>query len=378
MRLVVLRRSTFLFFALLLAGPLAAQDQGVQFHGQVDFDWSNFGNDDLPGLNNFDKGNELRRTRLILEGHGWQRVDFRLAVDFDLDSEEAELNNLWLQLTDLLAIGRFRVGYFREPFGLERNTPSRRLTFMERSPAAALTPNRNFGLTVANSLAEESVFWTAGVFRESDVSPGHPDRVLQNATHVTGRLTYVPWLADGGRRLVHLGASISQRGTHQGTANFSEAMPLHLSPDFVDSGDLASDRLTMLGFEAATVLGPWSVQGEWLQTSIDLKGGGSATLPGFYMQASYFLTGESRGYKASRAHFGWPELQEGSAWEIATRYAQIDFNSGAVQGGELATSSLGLNWYYSDSVKAQLDYEHARLQDVGTVHGLAMRLEFIW
>jgi phosphate-selective porin len=71
-------------------------------------------------------------------------------------------------------------------------------------------------------------------------------------------------------------------------------------------------------------------------------------------------------------------LQEGSAWEIATRYAQIDFNSGAVQGGELATSSLGLNWYYSDSVKAQLDYEHARLQDVGTVHGLAMRLEFIW
>lgn len=396
MRPIVLRRSTILLFSLLLASPLAAQELEVQFHGQIDLDWSGLGDDDLLGASGFDDGAELRRTRLILEGSGWQRVDFRLAVDFDLDAEEAELNNLWVQLTDLPAFGRLRVGYFREPFGLERNTPSRRLTFMERSPAAALTPNRNFGLVIANTLGAESLHWTAGVFRESDVSPGHADRILKNATHVTGRLTYVPWLEDDGRRLLHVGASVSRRGTHEGAVNFAEAMPLHLSPDFVDTGDLASDALTMLGLEAATVLGPWSLQGEWLQTSVDLDGGSRATLPGFYVQASYFLTGESRSYKASRAHFGWPlvrnplQLPSASleaahsglrgfgAWEIATRYAQIDFNSGVVHGGELATTSLGLNWYCNDFVKAQLDYELARLADVGTVHGVAMRLEFIW
>lgn len=378
MRAIVLRRSTILLFTLLLASSLAAQELEVQFHGQVDLDWSNFGNDDLPGATGFANGIELRRTRLILEGSGWQRLDFRLAVDFDLDNEEAELNNLWLQLTDLPAIGRFRVGYFREPFGLERNTPSRRLTFLERSPAAALTPNRNFGVIVANTLAEQSLFWTAGVFRESDVSPGHAERVLQNATHLTGRLTFVPWLEGDGRRLLQLGASVSQRGTHQGTVKFAEAMPLHQSQNLVDTGDLASDHLTMFGLEAVTVLGPWSLQGEWLQTSIDITGASRATLPGFYVQGSYFLTGQSRGYKASRSHLGWPELDGGSAWEIATRYAEIDFNSGTARGGALASSSLALNWYYNDSVKAQLDYELAHVDNAGTVHGLAMRLEFLW
>jgi phosphate-selective porin OprO/OprP len=155
-------------------------------------------------------------------------------------------------------------------------------------------------------------------------------------------------------------------------------MPLHLSQDLVDTGALATGAFTMFGLEAATVFGPWSLQGEWLRTSVDLRGSGRATLPGFYVQGSFFLTGESRSYQASRAHFSWPELGETGAWEIAARYAQTDFNSGAVRGGELATTSLGLNWYFSDSVKAQLDYELARLADVGTAHGLAVRLEFIW
>ncbi len=367
-------------FALAITGPLVGQGGELEFHGQVDLDWNSFAGDDVPGADGNVHGAELRRTRFIVEGHPWQRVDFRVAVDLDAEESEAWMNNLWLQVTELPALGRLRIGYFREPFGLERNTPSRRATFLERSPAAALTPNRNFGVAMSNSLGSEDLRLSAGIFRASDVRPNRAGSVMQDATHFTGRLTYAPWQEDNWRRLLHLGASFSRRGTHEGAVDFSDGLPLHAAGALIDTGTIVTDSLTMVGVEAAAVVDEWSVQAEWLSTSIEMDGASRTTLSGYYAQLSYFLTGESRSYRPASGHFGWPAVTDNvqlgeagtGAWEIAARFSQLDFSSGSIAGGELTNGSLGLNWYLNSNWKAQLGYEQALVQGVGTVSGLGL------
>src|SRR3546814_15213462 len=66
--------------------------------------------------------------------------------------------------------------------------------------------------------------------------------------------------------------------------------------NIIDSGVIAdADTAFYAGAEAAAVLGPLTVAGEYGRLSIDRLGSApSADVDGFYVFATYFLTGESR------------------------------------------------------------------------------------
>ena len=81
------------------------------------------------------------------------------------------------------------------------------------------------------------------------------------------------------------------------------------------------------------MVGPASFQSEYIHNSVHQPNGGDASFGSFYLQGSYFLTGEQRPYRDSGGHFnrvkplhnlgdrnGW------GAWEIALRYSQLDLN----------------------------------------------------
>ncbi len=106
---------------------------------------------------------------------------------------------------------------------------------------------------------------------------------------------------------------------------------------------------------------------------------------GWYMQASWVLTGESRGYSTANAAFTSPKPRipfsvDGGgwgAWELAARYSDVDLNDhdgafhlatpfGGVRGGEQKIWTAGINWYPNSVLRFALDYQWI---DIGRLSG---------
>lgn len=81
-------------------------------------------------------------------------------------------------------------------------------------------------------------------------------------------------------------------------------------------------------------------------------------MDGFYVQAAYTLTGETRGYKSSFGSFtGIKPKGTGGAWEVVARYedAEVDL-PGRSLTADLERMVLGVNWYVNRNVKLMLNY----------------------
>jgi len=78
-------------------------------------------------------GMQVRRARMAWKAILWS--DWYAEVDVDFAEEATELKDAYVRYDNLFdRQGYVRVGNFRTPFGLEENTSSRYLLFMERSP----------------------------------------------------------------------------------------------------------------------------------------------------------------------------------------------------------------------------------------------------
>jgi phosphate-selective porin OprO/OprP len=150
----------------------------------------------------------------------------------------------------------------------------------------------------------------------------------------------------------------------------------------------------MVNLEAAVVWGPFSMQGEWANLEVD-----STSVPGFqtvnptyegwYVDASLYLTGETRTYEGATGEFGrpkvknpvlWGEKKGGwGAWQIAGRYdvlnladknnAIIGFNGttgGSAQActlcGEQNTWLIGVNWWLNDYTRMALNVTQSHIE----------------
>jgi len=132
------------------------------------------------------------------------------------------------------------------------------------------------------------------------------------------------------------------------------------------AGSRVANHLTRFGAESALVYGPFSAQGEYIQTDISGTGYNGESLSGYYGYMTYFLTGESRAYKSKTG--AWDRLKPNrnfdmkggwGAWELAAGYDSINLNDGVIRGGRASTAKLGINWYPNSHVRVMADYVHA-------------------
>jgi phosphate-selective porin OprO/OprP len=181
---------------------------------------------------------------------------------------------------------------------------------------------------------------------------------------------------------VHLGAAYSHGDPEGDDISFSQRPEAHLAPRFVDTGDIPTDGLDRMGLEAAWGHGPFSLQGEYMRAWVDTSGA-TPSFDGYYVQASYFLTGEHRPYKTARGTFDRVRVNRPflfgdggpGAWEVATRYSAIDLSDEDVRGGRLSDVSGGVNWHLDDNVRVSANYVWANLHTVGDAHAFQTRFQ---
>jgi phosphate-selective porin OprO/OprP len=358
-----------------------AKKPTVNWSGQLQADFYAIDQDaaNQTAFGNIQNGEAFRRARFGMFGeHG--PTEYRIEMDFALANRPSFLD-VWAGVKDLPTVGRVRVGHFFEPFSLERVTPNRFLTFMERSlPDQAFVPARNMGIAANNTFADDNGTIAYGYFRnDSDAFGDDQGDDFQDA--LTARVTLLPYFDDacGGRRYAHLGLGYSLRGASEDRVRFRSQPEARIGatspniPFFADTGSLPADQTQLVGFEAALVEGPASVQAEYVLVPTELDAG-DETFHAYYVTASYFLTGEHRPYRKDIGVFDRVQplrpfvryagdtkrvcLGPG-AWEVAARVSRLDLNEGAVAGGEMDNFTLGLNWYLTPYLRWTGNWVHS-------------------
>ncbi len=342
-------------------------------------------------------GAEIRRARIYIAGLLYNKIGFMAQYDFASTSnvpvkdctplppasfcsteEEPEFKDLYIQLVKLPVVGNFRVGHYKEPFSLENLTSSKYITFMERSLSHALSPRRGVGAGFFNHALDKRITWNVGVFFDtlSEAPPVTSDGTVNFALRVTA----LPLYLDKGKKLVHVGFSFGRED--QGVADILRiaSRPEANLTDVtsVDTGINAIEKVTRYNVEAAGVYGPFSFQFEYMLLNGDAPDGiPGVHYNGWYVHASYFITGEHRKYQTKSGTFarvspksnfdgegGWGALQ------VALRYSTLDLNDDnsapAYRGGEMDNITLGLNWHLNPNTRFMFNYVHSMV-DSGAV-----------
>lgn len=304
-------------------------------------------------------GVSIRRARIGFKGKVAE--DFKYKIEMDFGKESLSFKDTYLAYSGGDA-GTIKLGHFKPFLGLEELTSSNNVTFIERSsPISAFTAGRKIGL--AYGVGDKDWSFNLGAFNDT-VSVTSSD---DEAWSLSSRATYAPVAKKG--RVVHLGASANYRVPDASTdsARFrARAENNNASVRSVDTGTISSvDNVIAYGLEAAAVYDGLSLQGEYLAANTDIDGGGSADFDGYYAQASWLLTGESRPYKAKAGKFGSikptnPFNSKGGtgAWELALRYSNLDLNnsSAGITGGEMNNLTAGVNWYVNNYIRLMANY----------------------
>ena len=280
------------------------------------------------------------------------------------------------------------------------------IEFMER---AAFIDSSGFGLDRQIGLGalyqREHFTLAAGVFGPR---PFEEERWLQDVKTGSARATVAPINREG--EVLHFGASWRSRdgatdprpgiATDQFFAYSARGADLHLASRFVATPAIFN-RDTFYGLEAAYVWGPWSIQGEYgqLQANIDQRfAGEDPTYWGYYVEASWFLTGETRPYKFgefTRQKILNPVFEGGhGAWQLAARYDVFSLTDNAANiiacstCGEQKTWQLGVNWWLNDHTRVMFNYGESTIaggflagnnaNDGAHIKGAGTRVQVDW
>ena len=322
-----------------LATPAQAE-MTVELGGRIQADYVYYDEDNI----SMGSGTELRRTRLFAQGN--IDDDWKYKAQYEFAGNGTDIKDMYVQYTGW-DFGKITLGQHKQEAGLEVLTSSKYMTFIERAAMSAVVPDRR----ISGGLSGDSgnFHYAASLFGDEEGS----DNDEGEGVGVNGRLTWAPKFGDNNQ--LHFGASGSwQEPGGDETWRVRARPETHkTSQRLVDTDTLDQiDDIVTFGVEGAWIGGPFSLQGEWMQQTVNRDVGDEPDLTGFYVYGSWFLTGESRSYKNGK--FG--RTKASNAWEIALRYSNLDLEDGDILGGEQDIITFGVNYYVNPYLRFMLNY----------------------
>jgi phosphate-selective porin OprO/OprP len=325
----------------------------------------------------FEDGVAFRRVRLVAAGTMYRNFEVSLDLEFAKGSD-VELRYTYVGLREIPLVGNVRVGHMKEPFALDEQTSSMTITFMERSVAeTAFVPVFNTGILAFRSFAGGRATGALGLFKATNEVGGAAEADGQHA--VTARVTALPFRDTERLRLLHLGVAASLRDPEGERARFRARPGVSSGPRVVDTGDIPVDDVFLLGLELAGVAGPLCVQAEMFFA--EAGGATDRSFLGWYVEASYWITGETRPYDAALGRFDRVRprrgLHEGGvgAWQAAARFSALDLDDGPIAGGKMTETVVGVNWHPNPNARVMLNVVFADVERSGRLAVLQIRFQ---
>ncbi len=327
-------------------------------------------------LDDYD-GGEIRGLRLGAVGtinlfeKPWIYTIFGATHAFDkgFDSSESDDFSFFDWRLDIPFFNNsvMSIGKQKEPISGERVQAMLYNHMQERSaPADALMPSRNVGIVWNGSSPDKYSSWAFGAF--NDWFDANQD-FSESATQFVGRVTWAPLHSADDSNLLHLGAgyrySDAKEGFRAKTEPEFNKSPIYVDTGFgTETGVLPADHIHTWNFELGWRKGPFWLASEYTRTEVDNPELGDPVFSGYWVGASWILTGEMRPYRYKSGTFGGAPIarnveQNGKgAWEISTRFSHIDLEDGGVHGGEMDIASLGISWWLTPVFGVDVNYRY--------------------
>jgi len=316
-------------------------------------------------------GTEIRRARIYIQGKMYNDWGYKLQYDFT-GTGRGGIKDAFVTYNGFDNI-QLKAGNFKAPFMLQEQTSSKYIIFTERSLMDTFSSGRHIGVMAST----KHKHWTAsaGLFGEAvgTAADGNDE-----GWGVAGRTTYAP--INEKTRVIHLGVAADYRTLGDSDhLRFKQQPETHVSGvNIVDTRKGGVDITGVndyikLGGEFAVVEGPFSAQAEYVWTTVNRDTGDDLDFNGWYVQAAYFLTGESRNYKKGAFGAITPKSIVGrngfGAWQLAARYSLIDLNDSDIDGGEAENVTIGLNWIPTPTLRFSGNYVRTLNIDGGNLDG---------
>ncbi len=311
---------------------------------------------------------ELRQARIDIKSNFNKNWEAKLQVSFTDSDSSTDIEDAYIKFTgwDYAIV---TIGQDKEPFGLEKMTSSKDITFVERSMATnALAPGSHPGLGLSKDTKRYT--WAIGVYEAID-------RKSKGDTYaLTGRMTFAAW--QNKNSIFHLGIAGSVRDYGREKYEIEEHAEVHTAKEIVSSGKTLTNRINLLGLEAAWIKGPLSLQAEYMSAFIKSDTVDDATYKGYYLQGSYFFTKESRLYKKGIFEGIKPDNKYG-ALELVSRYSVLDAEDNN-RGVKASNLSLGMNYYINEQIRLMGNYIRTNLSgdvaDEDSADALSFRFQY--
>jgi phosphate-selective porin OprO/OprP len=339
---------------------------------------------------NGDNADAAYLRRAFLEIGGVAYKDWKYQINYDFAHNSGNEQDGYFDEASIAYTGfnpvQIKVGRFDPDFGLEKATSSKWVTAQERNAAYDLVDWANghqngLGIQLSGTAAD-SLYGSVGVSAkdQNDVDG-------ESVKQVNLRGVFAP-MAEAGN-VLHLGVNFAQRdlsdtavdsrirsrlgmrGVSTGGGNDAGANGNRLllgGANNQPAGTYGDD--SAWGLEAAFAMGPFSVQGEYIQRDLegDAAGVEDIEATGYYAQLAYTLTGEARGYKLGKFDGIKPENKQIGAWEVFYRYDNISVEDDTVgivgtDDVEGKVHNLGVNWYANENVKLSGVYVKASVDN---------------
>jgi phosphate-selective porin OprO/OprP len=374
-------------------------------HGPLGQTWGGAGS-----ASDLSSGAVFRRAYLGVEGRAFK--DFFYELRFNAGGSDGGTNGvtegdplLNKAVITYTGIPNFHlnVGVIEPNFMFEGTTSSAWLTFLERPEIDNIAADAygagdsrrgieaNWQKTDtlwAGDNLNMTVAYTGG---KTGSNIGHGNGGDEQA-QLLGRISDRLWT--DGISNVQIGASASDDIYSGGTTNGGGVIRLRDRPEIrvdgtrlIDTGNITAKHGYTYAFDAGANIENFFVGGEYAKFEVDRSAAGlhpkdHPTFSGWYVEGSWFITGETRQYSPGALNNeagGWegpsavasPFSLDGDswgAWELAVRYSDTDLdwhrnflNTGlagaqsGIAGGREDIVDIALNWYLNKNIRLMMD-----------------------
>lgn len=349
------------------------------------------------GINFGNLGWNTRARRLTLGADGTLPGGFRYSAEFNFAQGSVDYEDVLLAYDFKNSPLTAQVGYFYPFSSLETMTSSKYTSFMERAGITdAFSHNRRIGAALlANDKKSDQWTFQAGIFSEE---MNNTD-LNRTGWAAAVRGVYSPTL---GNVRLHLGANFEHRENKQEAQSRNyQVRPMTQLTDqrFISTGAISAKGDDIAGLELAAIMKSFHLAAEaqkvWVRgtyapaeqaailadlgtntTPNGMPYNGNPSFWGGYVEAGFYLTGETRAYKGGSfgrvkvlhpfSDGGWGAFQINGRVDYVNLSDRVDGTTIAapfyVNGGKQVAYQLSGIWNPTDYVRFMAQYSHINVK----------------